>query len=129
MKSKKINKIIITVACVIGIVIIGIVLCMVVINNNSYKSLDLKYESTSKYTITSGSTGNVYDLSKEERKEFFKIIYSMGGMLTSVEASETPTRSYIVDISAQDRNILLNKKADERIMSDVMDAVLDEIIK
>ena len=70
-----------------------------------------------------------YDLSKEERKEFFKIIYSMGGMLTSVEASETPTRSYIVDISEQDRNALLNKKADERIMSDVMDAVLDEIIK
>ncbi len=66
MKRKKINKIIITVACVIGIVIIGIVLCMVVINNNSYKSLDLKYESTSKYTITSGSTGNVYDISKEE---------------------------------------------------------------
>ena len=62
-------------------------------------------------------------------EEFFKIIYSMGGMLTSVEASETPTRSYIVDISEQDRNALLNKKADERIMSDVMDAVLDEIIK
>ncbi len=52
-------------SCVIGIVIIGIVLYMV-INNNSYKSLDLKYESTSKYTITSGSTGNVYDISKEE---------------------------------------------------------------
>lgn len=65
MKSKKINKIIITVSCVIGIVIIGIVLYMV-FNNNSYKSLDLKYESTSKYTITSGSTGNVYDISKEE---------------------------------------------------------------
>lgn len=64
MKSKKINKIIITVACVIGIVVIGIVLYMV-INNNSYKSLDLKYESTSKYTITSGSTGNVYDISKK----------------------------------------------------------------
>lgn len=62
-------------------------------------------------------------------EEFFKIIYSMGGMLTSVEASETPTRSYIVDISEQDRNALLNKKADERIMSDVMDAILDEIIK
>ena len=65
MKSKKINKIIIAVVCVIGIVIIGIVLYMV-INNNSYKSLDLKYESTSKYTITLGSTGNVYDISKEE---------------------------------------------------------------
>ena len=44
MKSKKINKIIITVSCVIGIVIIGIVLYMV-INNNSYKSLDLKYQN------------------------------------------------------------------------------------
>lgn len=65
MKSKKTNKIIIAVACVIGIVVIRIVLYMV-INNNSYKSLDLKYESTTKYTITSGSTGNVYDISKEE---------------------------------------------------------------
>lgn len=44
MKSKKINKIIITVSCVIGIVIIGIVLYMV-INNNSYKSLDLSMKA------------------------------------------------------------------------------------
>ena len=72
MKSKKINKIIITVSCVIGIVIIGIVLYMV-INNNSYKSLDLKYESLPKKQTpvhnknkSSGSTGNVYDISKEE---------------------------------------------------------------
>ena len=49
-------------------------------------------------------------------------------MLTCVEASETPTRSYIVNISEQEKNSILNKKADERIMSEVMDAVLDDII-
>lgn len=61
-------------------------------------------------------------------EEFFKIIYKTGGMLTCVEASETPTRSYIVNISEQEKNSILNKKADARIMSEVMDAVLDDII-
>ena len=70
-----------------------------------------------------------YDLSKDERKEFFKIIYKTGGMLTRVEASETPTRSYIVNMAEQERNSILNKKADEKIISEVMDAVLDDIVK
>ena len=61
-------------------------------------------------------------------EEFFKIIYKTGGMLTCVEASETPPRSYIVNISEQEKNSILNKKADARIMSEVMDAVLDDII-
>lgn len=61
-------------------------------------------------------------------EEFFNIIYKTGGMLTCVEASETPTRSYIVNISEQEKNSILNKKADARIMSEVMDAVLDDII-
>ena len=46
-----------------------------------------------------------------------------------VEASETPTRSYIVNIAEQERNSILNKKADEKIISEVMDAVLDDIVK
>ena len=62
-------------------------------------------------------------------EEFFKIIYKTGGMLTRVEASETPTRSYIVNIAEQERNSILNKKADEKIISEVMDAVLDDIVK
>ena len=60
---------------------------------------------------------------------FFKIIYKTGGMLTRVEASETPTRSYIVNMAEQERNSILNKKADEKIISEVMDAVLDDIVK
>ena len=62
-------------------------------------------------------------------EEFFKIIYKTGGMLTRVEASETPTRSYIVNMAEQERNSILNKKADEKIISEVMDAVLDDIVK
>ena len=62
-------------------------------------------------------------------EEFFKIIYKTGGMLTRVEASETPTRSYIVNIAEQERNSILNKKADEKIISEGMDAVLDDIVK
>ncbi len=100
MKSKKINKIIITVACVIGIVIIGIVLCMVVINNNSYKSLDLKYESTSKYTITSGSTGNVYDISKEE---FNNIIEKLNDTKVKQKKFE-PTQGWSSYITFSDEN-------------------------
>ena len=100
MKSKKINKIIITVACVIGIVIIGIVLCMVVINNNSYKSLDLKYESTSKYTITSGSTGNVYDISKEE---FNNIIEKLNDTKVKQKNFE-PTQGWSSYITFSDDN-------------------------
>ena len=100
MKSKKINKIRIAVACVIGIVIIGIVLCMVVINNNSYKSLDLKYESTSKYTITSGSTGNVYDISKEE---FNNIIEKLNDTKVKQKNFE-PTQGWSSYITFSDDN-------------------------
>ena len=46
-----------------------------------------------------------------------------------VEASETPTRSYIVNLSEQDENAKLSDSTDKKIISDVMDAVLDEIVK
>lgn len=49
-------------------------------------------------------------------------------LLPSVQG-ETPTRSYIVNIAEQERNSILNKKADEKIISEVMDAVLDDIVK
>lgn len=65
MQVKKKKTIIISIVCIVGMVIIGIAL-YIIINNSTYRTLDIKYESTSKYTITSGSTGNVYDISKEE---------------------------------------------------------------
>lgn len=34
-----------------------------------------------------------------------------------------------VNIAEQERNSILNKKADEKIISEVMDAVLDDIVK
>lgn len=60
-------------------------------------------------------------------QKFYEIIYDIGGMLTSVEASETPTRSYIVNISEQEEHEIMNRKADKQILSEVMDSVLDEI--
>lgn len=65
MQGKKKNTIIISIVCIVGMVVIGIAL-YIIINNSTYRTLDIKYESTAKYTITSGSTGNVYDISKEE---------------------------------------------------------------
>ena len=50
-------------------------------------------------------------------------------MLTTLEASETPTRSYIVNLSEEEETQKLSKEADEKMLSDVMDAVLDEIIE
>ena len=61
--------------------------------------------------------------------EFYKIINSTGGVLTTLEASETPTRSYIVNLSEKEETQKLSKEADEKMLSDVMDAVLDEIIE
>ena len=56
-------------------------------------------------------------------------INSTGGVLTTLEASETPTRSYIVNLSEKEETQKLSKEADEKMLSDVMDAVLDEIIE
>lgn len=61
--------------------------------------------------------------------EFYRIIHEIGGILVRVEASETPTRSYIVNLSEQDENAKLSDSTDKKIISDVMGAVLDEIVK
>jgi 6-pyruvoyltetrahydropterin/6-carboxytetrahydropterin synthase len=60
-------------------------------------------------------------------RSFHRIIHDMGGVLTRVEASETPTRSYIVDL--EDEQMREEKlDAEETILEDVVDAVLDEIL-
>lgn len=59
--------------------------------------------------------------------EFYRIIHDIGGMLTTVEASETPTRSYIVNVAELEENSGTNKETENKIMLDVIDAVLDEI--
>ena len=98
---------------------------------NMYREYRLKfYLNMRHYIIINEVKGETHPHTWEfALEEFFKIIYKTGGMLTRVEASETPTRSYIVNMAEQERNSILNKKADEKIISEVMDAVLDDIVK
>lgn len=59
-------------------------------------------------------------------KDFYEIIKGMGGILLQVEASETPTRSYIVRLSEADTKDTI---ADKESWSRMMDTVLDEILE
>lgn len=61
-------------------------------------------------------------------KDFYRIIRDIGGELLLLEASETPTRSYILDLRRNDAGAG-NKETREKVLSDVMDAVLDRIVK
>lgn len=61
-------------------------------------------------------------------EEFRKIIHDINGILVRVEASETPTRSYIVNIE-DSGNQGEDENTRERIRSEVMDAVLDQIVQ
>ena len=46
---------------------------------------------------------------------------------TRLEASETPTRSYIVNMADQEGNAQINADTENIILSEVMDAVLDDL--
>ena len=61
--------------------------------------------------------------------EFYDIIHDIGGILTKSEASETPTRSYVVNMEADKKKTAGNKEIEEQVISDVMDAVLDQIVQ
>lgn len=61
--------------------------------------------------------------------EFYRVIHEIGGILTKVEASETPTRSYILNLSENEENRRLSEETEQEILSDVMDAVLDQIVE
>ncbi len=60
-------------------------------------------------------------------KEFYRIIHGIGGVLTQVEASETPTRSYILNLEHEPEPE--TEAAEKKMRSDVIDAVLDAILK
>lgn len=62
-------------------------------------------------------------------EEFRKIIHNIHGILVSVEASETPTRSYIVNIEDSGGDQEDDEYTQEQIRSEVMDAVLDQIVQ
>lgn len=61
-------------------------------------------------------------------EEFRKIIHDIHGILVCVEASETPTRSYIVNIE-DSGEMEDDEYTQERIRSEIMDAVLDQIVQ
>jgi 6-pyruvoyltetrahydropterin/6-carboxytetrahydropterin synthase len=56
-------------------------------------------------------------------EQFRTIIRDIGGKLTLMSVSETPSRSYILDLSdIEDRQI------DENMLSEVVDSVLDDLL-
>jgi 6-pyruvoyltetrahydropterin/6-carboxytetrahydropterin synthase len=62
-------------------------------------------------------------------EEFYHIIYENGGILTRVELSETPTRCYIINMENREEYSDLREAAQEKALSEVIDTVLDEIVK
>lgn len=60
-------------------------------------------------------------------REFYRIIYGIGGILTQVEASETPTRSYILNLEHEPKPE--TELAEKQMRSEVIDSVLDSIVK
>ena len=61
-------------------------------------------------------------------KDFFEIIRNMGGILISIEASETPTRSYVLNLEEQQEYVDKSDKTEDEILSDVVDTVLDDLL-
>lgn len=62
--------------------------------------------------------------------EFLRIIRETGGLLLQVEASETPTRSYILRIPEEEQGLgpAGGPTAGENALSDAIDAVLSSIL-
>ena len=61
--------------------------------------------------------------------ELKRVISDCGGDLIKLEASETPTRSYILSFEKDERFISqIEKKSDEKI-TDLVDSVADKIMK
>jgi 6-pyruvoyltetrahydropterin/6-carboxytetrahydropterin synthase len=61
-------------------------------------------------------------------KKFVPLIREVGGELLCVEGSEGPSRTYIVDLRDQDESIDSTEHQSEKILSDIIDSVLDDII-
>lgn len=61
-------------------------------------------------------------------KDFYEIIKNIGGVLVSLEASETPTRSYRLNLEEQQEFVTKNDKTHDEMLSEVVDSVLDNIL-
>lgn len=60
---------------------------------------------------------------------FCKIIHDIGGILVKLEASETPTRSYILNLPEEGIAGAPNADVEADAVSHVMDAILDDIVR
>lgn len=56
--------------------------------------------------------------------EFQKLIEELGGILFTVKNSETPTRTYIVNVETEFR-----EKRSSKIISEAIDQAIDELVK
>ncbi|MGN0166246.1 MAG: 6-carboxytetrahydropterin synthase [Lachnospiraceae bacterium] len=61
-------------------------------------------------------------------RDFFEIIRETGGLLVSVEASETPTRSYVINLEEKQEYADISEKTEDQILGDVVDSILDSLI-
>lgn len=71
------------------------------------------------------------NLAEHFANEFHRIIHDMGGVLIQVEASETPTRSYILHIpdeKREDGQASADAEVKRDAMADAIDAVLNTIL-
>lgn len=61
-------------------------------------------------------------------KQFYDMIKAIGGELLSVEGSEGPSRSYILDLREQNESMDSVDRHSDNILSDIIDNILDDII-
>lgn len=61
-------------------------------------------------------------------KDFYDMIKEIGGELLSVEGSEGPSRSYILDLREQNESMDSVDRHSDNILSDIIDSILDDII-
>lgn len=59
-------------------------------------------------------------------QEFLELIAEVGGNLTCVEVSETPTRGYILDMEHTHESH--SKAMEEKMLLDMIDTVLDDLL-
>lgn len=61
-------------------------------------------------------------------KDFYEIIKKIGGILVSLEASETPTRSYRLNLEEQQEYAEKSDKTEDEMMDEIVENVLDSIL-
>lgn len=78
------------------------------------------------FDVTIPTLENMTDYFAEEIK---KMVNDFGGHMVRIESSETPTRSYVIDYENELDFIRRIKKNSEERLSDIIDGILDGILK